>query len=529
MLIWTLVLLSISIFAIALMRKRLIQLQRRLEELQNIHAKTNAIMTAVPAGLFQASVDGQCLYVNQTWINFTGLSSEEAMGHGWKKGMLPEELERVEKEWHRLSERKAMIQLAYHYWARGELRWIHTKAVPHLDENGNVLCYYGASVDITAQKKNESDLRESRNLLAAILENLPVALVCKDVQKNFAYTFANRKSQEMHGRSESEMVGQTDQEIYPASTAENLRWEDLTVCKSGQMLECHGRELSLRDGRLMYVSSRKIPLYDESGKVRMILVIVEDRTSQYQYEKLIEDQRLRLIHSEKMSALGEMAGGIAHEINTPLTVIELCAGQLKMKLAQGVREMVELESYTSRISGTVQRIAKIVRGLKTFARDGESDPFEAASIEVLIREAYEFCQGRFQQHNVDFQLDSSIGEQVIQARPVQLSQVFLNLLNNAFDAVRLRPEPWVRVEIRDCGKDIEILFVDCGQGISPDVADKIMRPFFTTKDVGQGTGLGLSVSQSIVKGHQGSLTLKADHAHTCFVVRLPKRHAHSQD
>ena len=272
----------------------------------------------------------------------------------------------------------------------------------------------------------------------------------------------------------------------------------------------------------MHLHSRRVPLRDADGNARLVLGIFEDRTEQRDYEKLIEEQRMKLIHSEKMSALGEMAGGIAHEINTPLTVIELNAGQLKMQLANGVRDLNALSKYPERISSTVQRIAKIVRGLKAFARDGEKDPFEMASVESLIRESYEFCQSRFQQSDVEFKMGLVPPDLMIASRAVQLSQVFLNLLNNAFDAVCEMESPWVRVDVKDLQDEVEISFTDSGSGIAPELAKKIMQPFFTTKDVGKGTGLGLSVSLSIVQGHGGVITLDANHPHTRFVVRLPK-------
>ena len=498
------------------------QLKQSLHQLRETHEKMKTIMKVVPAGLFQASADGQCLFVNPTWSHFTGYSSEEGVGHGWKRGLRPEDVSRIEEEWRQGAELLAPIQLVYQYKARGEWKWIHTKAVPHFNENGEFVCYYGASIDLTAQKMTENELRESRNLLSAILENLPVALVCKDVQNNFAYTFANRKAQSIVGRPEGEIVAKSDFDIFPPEIAEQIRAEDHLACQAGRATENPEKLIKLPNGQMTYVSSKKIPLRDESGEIRMLLGIVEDRTAQREYERLIEEQRMKLVHSEKMSALGEMAGGIAHEINNPLTVIELNATQLRSVLNRGVKDVEVLEKYTNRISSTVQRIAKIVRGLKTFARDGENDPYESVSVEVLIKEAFEFCQSRYQQHGVEFRIGPMPTDSLVDVRVVQLSQVFLNLFNNAFDAVHLKPNSWVQVDVRDLGADLEISVLDSGSGIAPEVANKIMNPFFTTKEVGKGTGLGLSVSLAIVKGHGGTLTLDSQNPNTCFVLRIPK-------
>jgi PAS domain S-box-containing protein len=501
----------------------ILSLHRKVRDLQVTQFKIETLMKVAPAALFQATPDGQCLFVNQAWCQFTGLTLKDAIGDGWTSGLLPDDVERVQNAWREGSRKKEPIQVTYRYRSKeGDLRWIHMKGVPYFDEQNELVCYYGASIDFSLHKQIEAELRESRNLLSAILDNLPVAVVCKDVRKDYTYVFANRKSQEMSGRTEGDIVAKTDFDLMPKEQAERVHLEDKQVVETGLVSEVRGKQLHFKDGGEYFTDSRKVPIRDAQGKVAMVLGILEDRTAQKNFEKLIEEQRLKIIHSEKMSALGEMAGGIAHEINNPLAVIELNAGQLKRKLKVANDAPEELAFYAERISGTVQRIAKIVKGLKTFARDGETDPFEPAAIDDLIKEAFEFCQGRFHQHQVNFEMPVLPAHVKVESRAVQLSQVFFNLLNNAYDAVLATKDPWVRVELIDGREMVEIRIIDSGKGIPPEVAAKMMQPFFTTKDIGKGTGLGLSISQAIVKSHQGSLELDTKCPHTCFVVRLPK-------
>ncbi|MBY0315470.1 MAG: GHKL domain-containing protein [Bdellovibrionales bacterium] len=120
-------------------------------------------------------------------------------------------------------------------------------------------------------------------------------------------------------------------------------------------------------------------------------------------------------------------------------------------------------------------------------------------------------------------MDETSGDIKIQCRSVEISQVFLNLLDNAFDAIHQLEEKWVRVELRDLDESIEMSFTDSGWGIPECLKDKIMQPFFTTKEVGKGTGLGLSIAHGIIEAHQGQLFLDSTSTHTRFAVRLPKQ------
>jgi C4-dicarboxylate-specific signal transduction histidine kinase len=138
-----------------------------------------------------------------------------------------------------------------------------------------------------------------------------------------------------------------------------------------------------------------------------------------------------------------------------------------------------------------------------------------------------FCLSRFKNHGTELLIDEIPENLSIECQSTQISQVLLNLLNNAFDAVQGLDSKSVRITIRDLGDRAEIRVADSGPGIPPEIAKKILEPFFTTKEVGKGTGLGLSISLGIVKSHAGTLILDSTKSHTEFVVTLPKRHIHA--
>ncbi|MFL5815488.1 MAG: ATP-binding protein [Bdellovibrionia bacterium] len=243
---------------------------------------------------------------------------------------------------------------------------------------------------------------------------------------------------------------------------------------------------------------------------------ITDRTRE------LEAQRAKSEYAGKMAALGEMAGGVAHEINNPLAIICGSTEFIQSMIARKDVDQAKLGQLVDRIHHTAFRIVKIVKALRFFARDGSNAPFERESFQAIINDTLEFCQEKFRSHSVNLQLAPISPELKIDCQAVQISQVLLNLLQNAFDAVQGLETRWIRLEVFEAESEIRIVVTDSGTGIPAELRSKIMLPFFTTKDVGKGTGLGLSISQGIITHHRGSLSVDDTSENTCFVVRLPR-------
>lgn len=243
-----------------------------------------------------------------------------------------------------------------------------------------------------------------------------------------------------------------------------------------------------------------------------LLILTAGRTD------LIE---LKLVQSERMKALGEMAGGIAHEVNNPLAIISQSAILIKTLLTQNNFDSKQIVSTAQLIETTTHRIAKIIKGLRTIARDAENDPMEVVNIDQLVDETLELCRSRLKAHAIELSVGNISPNLTASGRRAQLSQVLINLLNNAFDAVQGKPGARVEVNAIRHHDTIEISVTDSGLGVADAVADKIMEPFFTTKEVGKGTGLGLSIAQGIMRSHNGTLSLDRTSKNTRFVMRIP--------
>lgn len=240
---------------------------------------------------------------------------------------------------------------------------------------------------------------------------------------------------------------------------------------------------------------------------------------------IINAQQLKMINISKMSSLGEMAAGVAHEINNPLMITKGFLDRIQKIVNNDQEKYTEITASLEKAITGVVRVAKIVSGLKSFARNGNSDPMMSVSLDKILSETLEMCNERFKHGEITLKATTHVKTKIL-CRESQISQVILNLLNNAFDAVAEIDvkDKWVQLQVEEDkiknGK-ISIRIIDCGNGIPEETAKKVLEPFFTTKETGKGTGLGLSISARIIEDHNGTLVLDNQHPNTCFVIELP--------
>ncbi len=240
-----------------------------------------------------------------------------------------------------------------------------------------------------------------------------------------------------------------------------------------------------------------------------------------QAERTILEQRAQMDASSRMAALGQMAGGVAHEINNPLAAISGFNKLCDKLFEKYPPDRETYNKYSERIKVNLLRIDTIVRGLRSISRDRVEDLKEAQSVSSIIKNTLTLCTERFNHHSI--QLEVNCPDDIsIECNPSQISQVLINLLNNAYDAVESLGTRWVKIVVKDHREQIEIRVVDSGSKIPDEIADKLMTPFFTTKPVNKGTGLGLSISQRIVTAHDGRFYFDASEPNTTFVIELPK-------
>lgn len=246
-----------------------------------------------------------------------------------------------------------------------------------------------------------------------------------------------------------------------------------------------------------------------------ILIFTVGRWQIRARQRELAHQQQELIHSSSLVALGEMAAGIAHEINNPLQALSL-----QLTVLKDMKDEKESLAQMNKMEDTVQKMGKLVRGLKHLSRKDAADPIENFTTKDMIDSVMNISSDRFDRKGVTVKFKGN-SEQMFSGHLIQMSQVLINLLNNSIHAVKDLPEKWVEIEVRETKNSVQLMITDSGTGIEESIANHIMKPFFTTKGPQIGTGLGLSISHSIVQKHGGILYYDRGYPNTRFVIELP--------
>jgi signal transduction histidine kinase len=276
------------------------------------------------------------------------------------------------------------------------------------------------------------------------------------------------------------------------------------------------------------------PVMTEAGL--FVTAVVRDVTDRKRLERELEQERE--LRGQRIEVLARLAADLAHEIKNPLAIIHARASDLNELAAQAstLRASVVAQSCDS-IVKTTERAIRVIRGVQALAHEGSHDPMQQTDVRGLIDQAVELSKTRFATHGIELQTVVPDGLPMVVCREVQIEQILVNLLNNAFDAIDgdARSQPWVQVRVSMqpasdadggveavCGAAAVLIDVlDGGPGVSPENRARLMETFFTTKPRGAGIGIGLSVSQTIAQDHGGTLVLMDAEGPTCFRLTLP--------
>jgi PAS domain S-box-containing protein len=374
------------------------------------------------------------------------------------------------------------------------------------DAQQRIVQYRGVMLDISGLKTFQSELQRERDFSGKILNNTQSLILVADTAGLVSY--ANRRWYDM-GYQQNQLLSRPLEELIVPARRQALN-EAFAATVSGQQIDNLEVQIVHSEGRVGYFSMNLSPMRDEQGNVASIVVVMSDITD-------AATLQAKLLHAEKMAAVGQLVSGVAHEVNNPLTAI-LGFSDLLMEnpeVPDSARKDLRV------ILEQAQRTKQIVQNLLSFARQmpPQRRPVQLNTIlnrTVQLR-AYDLhSRGVEVVEQLDPELPQAIGD------AHQLQQVFLNILNNAYDAVRDTGRP-ARIEIKTTnhGGFVEVLFRDNGYGIS--FPERIFDPFFTTKEIGKGTGLGLSICYGIVREHGGEILChnNADGDGATFIVRLP--------
>jgi C4-dicarboxylate-specific signal transduction histidine kinase len=238
-------------------------------------------------------------------------------------------------------------------------------------------------------------------------------------------------------------------------------------------------------------------------------------------EQELREKQEQLVQAGKLATLGELTTGVAHELNNPLNNIGLFVGNVIDELRLGEGKPERLVADLEKAMEQVRKATEIISHLRTFGRVAPVE-VEPVDVDDVIERSLLLMQEQLRLRGIEVELDLCPDELVVLANPIQLEQVFINLLTNARDALEEASKKVVRISSSRDGDVIRIAFSDTGPGIAPEVAPRVFDPFFTTKEVGAGTGLGLSITYSILKEYGGEISVDSRRGRgATFVIELP--------
>src|SRR5437867_3832570 len=262
----------------------------------------------------------------------------------------------------------------------------------------------------------------------------------------------------------------------------------------------------------------------ESSRKAMIHIMgdLRETTAEIQRrEKELRDKQEQLVQAGKLATLGELTTGVAHELNNPLNNIGLFVGNAIDLIEHGLTDEEQIIRQLRHATQQVGKATEIITHLRTFGRAAPVSR-EPIALRQVIERALALMREQLRLRGIDVVVELGSREPVVLGNPIQLEQVFINLLTNARDAVATSPRKAIRISASVDAEVVELEFADTGHGIPTGLDRRIFDPFFTTKDVGKGTGLGLSITYGIIKEHGGTISVVSPPGvGATFVIRLP--------
>ncbi|MDM8521867.1 PAS domain S-box protein [Desulfococcaceae bacterium HSG8] len=525
---------------------------RESEERRRAEEQFRVLSQISPVGIFVSDADGKITYWNDRLCVITGMSTDEGKDTGWADGIHPDDREHVLSEWYEWyesAEARADFRSECRFVDRkGKVTWAIGQAVAMKDSNDEIIGFVGNITDITDLKHAEEENHHLRNYLSNIIDSMPSVLV--GVDSDGKVTQWNSEAKRATGVSAADAVGHPLARIFPRLAAEMERVRE--AMHTREVRSDLGR-IYIHDGERRYEDVLIYPLITDG--VEGAVIRVDDVTEQVRLEEM-------MVQSEKMLSVGGLAAGMAHEINNPLASMMQTAGVMSSRLAninlpanqraakeigvstEAIRAFMETRGILrmiATINESGRRMADIVNNMLSFARKSDSSAYtydiaslldrtlELASTDYDLKKQYDF-------KTIDIVKEYDSDLPLVPCEDTKIQQVLLNVLRNGAEAMQEETgndENGIRKGKKPCfilrlahekeAGSLRIEIEDNGPGMDEAVRKRIFEPFFTTKPVGEGTGLGLSVSYFIItENHGGEMSVKSVPGEgTTFIISLP--------
>ena len=485
---------------------RTIHVLKDITDRREAERRYRELFDSIQEGLFFATPDGRFLDVNDAMVRMLGYTSREELLRADVSTHLYPAPEARERFLQALAER-GVLRNYEETLRRKDGTLLHTlqNITAVRDARGRIVQIRGLMLDVTEQKTFQSQLQRERDFNQKILNNTQSMILVLDTAGLISY--ANRRCYEA-GYQESELIGHRLVDWVETSHGEDFE-AALETTANGQQVENIELRVRRGDGSMGHFSISLSPMRDEQQTVNSIVVVMTDITD----AALLQ---AKLAHSERMATIGRLVSGVAHEVNNPLAAILGFTDLLleNPEVPESAREDLGI------ILQETQRTKDIVQDLLSFARQRPVQR-ELVQVNQVLRQTIKLRSYDFASHGVVVKEDFEDALAPALGDAQQLQQVFLNILNNAYDAVQeTKQHGQIRIQTRRTEEMIEVAISDNGSGIVE--PQRVFDPFYTTKHPGKGTGLGLSICYGIVRAHGGEIQCaNNEDGGSTFVVRVP--------
>ena len=522
------------------------QLAQSVLKLHASEALYSSLVEQMPAAVFRKDAEGRFVFVNSRFCAFEHLPPDKIIGHNAKevaeyklqlaggKSQTTGDINEINYgflgfEHHKTIMRTGQaIEINEEYTLpSGEKGFFQVMKSPVFDSKKNIIGSQGVMFDITEHKRIEEKLRQADERAKFYMSRLPLAFIAWD--EDFCVTEWNSAAENMFGWTAAEAIGQHAYKIIVPPDIQPMvskLWQDIIA---GGNLASHSINDNIsKDGRRLNCEWRNMPLRNARNQICGCLSIVEDITERVRGDKQRNELESQLRQSQKMEAIGQLSGGVAHDFNNILTIIQGNAALLQNLELQPE----EIRDASSQISRAAERAAGLTRQLLLFARKQQMQLINL-DLNETVAQITKMLQ-RILGEDITLRTEYAPALPLIQADTGMIEQILLNLAVNARDAMKDGAKQTIRTstekrpsstpgteEVSAC-----LQVADNGTGIAPDILPRIFEPFFTTKEVGKGTGLGLATVYGIIQQHHGTINVHSELGKgTNFKLSFPASHA----
>lgn len=367
--------------------------------------------------------------------------------------------------------------------------------------------------------RTRDELHKSEALFRQFAENINAVFWMTDNAKN-VMIYVSPAYEEIWGRTR-ESLYQNPRSFMEAIHRDDIAQVRAAVEKQGEEKYEQIYRIVRPDGTIRWIKDRGFRLSEPDGEVRRVLGIAEDITPLREAIDQLKAAQSQMIAKEKFAAIGELASGLAHEINNPLAVIYGINTQLMEICRQKGEKDAVISDNLSTIEKMSKRIASVVKSLRAFSKKTDQNYRSQADLALICEETLALVRQKLQENGIHLSVNLPQGKTPISCRQSDISQAILHLVNNSIDALRDSESKELEITVDVEGGEAEFCIADYGLGIHEDLREKVFQPFFSTKEVGSGPGLGLSISKAIIENHGGRLEIERLSAPTKICFYLP--------